>query len=357
VPRALSRLAALVVALAAPSAAWSDGATPPPPGPEAGKAPRPKVAFDRESHDFGLARQEAVLTTTFTMRNEGTAPLHVRDVRPDCGCSTALLGTREVAPGASSSVEVTFRTLTMSGPLVKHLRVSTDDPDRPAVDLEMKVDIAAGIVLDPPRFYFGPVLVGSTPKASLAMKWRDGAGKPFKLLSSEFKLLSTDVPPLDVAVETQPFEAPPWHGVTVTARFASPPPVATVSGMVLLRTDDPDYPRVTAPFTAFVSGKVWLDQRRVSVGMVPFGIGRTVTVGCRGITKEVPLGSVAAKARKGRVAARAVPAGKEEWIVEVRLPETAEPGPVDDVVDVTSAIPGEPAAELRVTGQVLERPT
>jgi len=290
------------------------------------------------------------------MRNDGQAPLHVREVRADCGCYSASMTVREVAPGATAPLAITFRTFTMAGPLTKRIRVSTDDPDRPVAELLLRVDIAAGIVLDPARFYFGQVLVGTAPSTSVTLKWKDGVGKPFRLVA-------TEAPGLDLALETKPFEAPPWHGVTVEAKFAKPPPIGTVSGTVLLRTDDPDYPRIASSVTAFVSGKVWVDQRAVSTGMVPYGKGRTLMVRARGITAATDLGAVTAKARKGRVLVRVVPGGTvpgpgggaREWLVEISPPEPAEPGRVDDVVEVSSSNPGEPPAEIAVAGQVLER--
>ena len=331
---------------------------PTPPAPPAAPAvAKPKIAFDRETHDFGVVRQEAEFHTEFALRNDGKVALHVNDVRADCGCSTATLATREIAPGATVPLVITFRTFTMAGPLTKRIRVSSDDPERPVVELHLKVDIAAGIVLDPARFYFGNVLVGTAPSTSVTLKWRDGVGKAFRLTG-------VDAPGADLSFETKPFEAPPWHGFTVTATFKKPPAIGTVSATALLRTDDPESPRFASSITAFVSGKVWIDQRAVSVGMVPYGKGRVLMLRARGLFADTNLGDVKATSKTGRVTLRVVPGGtvpgpgggEKEWLVEVTLPESASPGRVDDVVLVSGAIPNEPPAEVVVTGQVLEKP-
>jgi hypothetical protein len=124
---------------------------------------------------------------------------------------------------------------------------------------------------------------------------------------------------------------------------------------VVIRTDLPEAPRFLAHVTAYVSGKVWLDRRDVSMGMVLAGKPRTVMVGCRGLTTAVDLGEVKAVARKGQVSARALRSGKE-WMIEVKVPETAAAGRIDDVIDVTCSIPGEAPAEIRVKGEVLGVP-
>ena len=310
-------------------------------------APAPRIAFDREAHDFGAVRQEAVLTTTFTVKNEGDAALHVKEVRADCGCSTAALDAKEVAPGGSATIRVEFRTFTMNGRLTKRLHVHSDDPAKPVAELLLRVDVSAGIVAEPGRFYFGPVLAGKAPSMDLVLRWKEGVGRPFLVTSME-------APGTDVEFAQKPFDAPPWHGVTVTAAFKHPPPIGTVSGTALLRTDDPDYPRIDAAITAFVSGKVWVDQRSVSLGMVPPAADREVMVGCRGITPDVQLGKVTAKARDGRVEVRVVPGGHDDWLIGVKVPKDAKPGRLADVVLVSSSIPGEPPAEIAVSGRVLE---
>ncbi len=335
----------LVLSLAAATAAAE------PPAPGAGA----RIAVDRESHDFGVARQQETLSTQFEVRNAGDGLLTILDVESGCACSTAVLGAKEVAPGrweigpgGSMPLKVTLNTLTWSGPLVKTVRIRSNDPQRPLVELRLKVDVSAGVVVEPARLWFGTVLVGTAPPTSLTAKWKDGAGKPFKVTGVE-------APGLDLAFEVAPFEAPPWHGWTVTARFSKPPPVGRLAGTAIVRTDHPDYPRIDASVWADVSGRVWIDRREMRMGFVKEGKGRTIVASCRGIRPDVDLGEVTVKARAGRVAARAIrSAGNmREWVIEVSVPETAPPGKVDDVVEVTSSLVTEPPALIAVTGEVL----
>jgi hypothetical protein len=305
---------------------------------------KPRAVFDREAEDFGVARQEETLRTEFRLKNEGDAPLEVTGLRADCGCAAATIESREVAPGATTPILVALRTLRESGVLAKRILVLTNDPSRPLVELKIRVDIAAGIVVAPSRFLFGDIPAGTAPSQSLRVQWKEGVGKPFRLTSME--AMSADV-----VLESKPFDAPPWHGYEVTATFRKPPPVGIVSGIALLRTDDPGHPRLTAAIQAQVSGKVWVDRRSVSLGWVPSGKGRTTAVVCRSLTPDVDLGEVSARARKGRVEAKAVRSGKD-WVVTIRLPESAAPGRVDDVVEILSSIPGEPPAEVVISGFV-----
>ncbi|MBL9089335.1 MAG: DUF1573 domain-containing protein [Planctomycetia bacterium] len=308
----------------------------------------PRVTFDREAHDFGPSAQEQELRADFRLTNAGTAPLVVKNVRADCGCAGGAVDATELAPGATTTIRVLFRTLTMSGTLHKRIMVDTNDPARPTAELKLKADVFQGIVLAPARFFFGDVAAGSKPSTSMRVVYREGYGTPFKLTGVE-------APNLDVAVEPKPCDDAGWHGYELTATFKSPPKVGTVSGVVIVRTDDPKYPRFTVPVQAFVSGKIWLDRRSISLGIVPAGRGRETAVIARAFGPGVELGTVTAKARKGVVEAKVVPSGKE-WVVTIRLPESAAPGRIEDVIEITSSIPGEPPAEVLVVGSVTEPP-
>jgi hypothetical protein len=314
------------------------------------REPRPKIAFDRDVHDFGVVRQEQELRTELTVRNDGDATLHLRNVRADCGCAVAATDVREVAPGSSAPIRVVFRTMTFSGPLTKRVRVWSDDPDRPEAEVRLTMDVSAGIVLVPSRLAFGEVLAGTSPEASVTARWKEGVGRPFRVTGVESK-------GLDLVFETKPFEAPPWRGTTVVARFRSPPPVGTSSGMVYVRTDDPDVPRLMVGASASVSGPVWLSLRRVRLGIVAEGRERAVPVTVRAFSSDVDLGEVKAVARGGRVEAKAVrTAGRpSEWTVLVGVPAGAKPGSLDDVVEIRTAAAGEPVTELPVTGEVVGR--
>jgi hypothetical protein len=338
------------LALADPPTPTTVGAGGDGPGSPAPSPAPPRIEFDREAHDFGVVRQEQDLTTEFTVRNGGGATLHVKEVRADCGCSKPRLEKREIAPGESVPLHVLFHTLKLEGTVTKRVRIASDDPARPEVTLRISVDVSAGLVVEH-SLYFGPVLLGTAPSVSTVVKWKEGVGRAFRVTKLE-------APGLDgIAFETKPYDEGKWHGVTVVARFREPPPIGSVTGMALLRTDDPEYARIPLPVSATVSGRVWLDLRTVSFQTVPQGVERVVPVGLRGFSPSTDLGEVRARSTKGRVSvvAQRVAGRPNEWTLLIDLPETAQPGPVDDVVEVTTALADEPPTRIVVQGQVLPK--
>jgi hypothetical protein len=257
---------------------------------------------------------------------------------------------RELAPGASTALRVVFRTMAFAGPMTKRVRVWSDDPERPTVDLRLRIDVSAGVVLMPPRLVFGDVLRGTTPQATLTARWKEGVGAPFRVVR-------TDPGPLDLEVRAEPFEAPPWKGTRLVARFRTPPPMGPVTGTLLVETDAPGQARLHVPVAAHVSGRVWTSLRAVRLGIVPEGLERRVPVVVRGFTPEVDLGEVTAAARGGRVTATAMrlAGSPKEWTVMVGVGADAAPGKLDDVVEIRTGVESEPVTEIPVSGEVVVR--
>lgn len=335
----------------APAAPPAPTPAPAPAAPASNAAP--KLVLDRTLHDFGPCKQNDRVKADFTVTNAGSATLHVASVRGDCGCANATISRKEIEAGGTATVSVTFETNRFVGPMTKALRIMSDDPEHPETVVTLKVDVSAGIVLGPPNFFFNMALVGAKPTATVDAKWKEGVGKPFKITSVE----SANLVPAGVKVEfaTEAFDAPPWHGWKITMTFPEPPPVGAVSGHALIRTDDPDNPKVQTLIGGAISGRVVVSLLKPSFGIVPKGKGGKLFVRLRPFDSTIDLGTVAAKARKGTVLARAVADEhmKGEWVVELELPKDAAPGPIDDVVDLTTAVKGEESIALEVSGTVM----
>ena len=104
-------------------------------------AARPKVSFDKVSHDFGEVQQKSKVSTTFTLTNEGEAPLLIRKTKASCGCTATKPGKTELAPGESTTIDVTFNTGSYKGKQKKSLTVIVNDPSKPMTTLWIESDV------------------------------------------------------------------------------------------------------------------------------------------------------------------------------------------------------------------------
>jgi len=316
-------------------------------GPAESKGPH--LTFEKTEHDFGRAGQEQELEAEFSYRNDGTEEITGIRAIGDCGCYGVTLSKESLKPGEHGTLKVRFRTLMFSGPVTKRIRVLAGNGAKQPTTLLLKLDVVAGVVLKPGRIWFGDVLLGSTPAETVYVKWHEEAGTPFEVTAVE-------VPGSDFDVKTETFEKGPWKGTAVTLAFKKAPPLGIFSATALLRTDHPDYPRISLPITANVTGEVWVQSRTVYFGWIPKGKSKKTSILVKPFSKDGNLGKVTAKSRKGQVAVTVEPhpMRTDRWFrVLVEVPADRDVGKLDDVVEIHTEVPGEEITEIQVRGEVL----
>ena len=95
--------------------------------------------------DMGAATAEAI----FKYENKGDTPIHIKAVKPSCGCTTAALAKNDVAPGEKGEIKATFTIGDRSGLQTKTISVETDDPKAPQTVLTFKATIAQALEVTP----------------------------------------------------------------------------------------------------------------------------------------------------------------------------------------------------------------
>jgi hypothetical protein len=113
--------------------------------------------------DMGASKVDAV----FKYENKGTTPIHIKSVKPSCGCTTAALAKNDVAPGEKGTITATFNIGDRTGVQVKTVTVDTDDVSAPQTVLTFKANIAQLLELQP-TFVFWQSDEPAQPKTIVA---------------------------------------------------------------------------------------------------------------------------------------------------------------------------------------------
>jgi hypothetical protein len=100
-------------------------------------------------HDFGTVTDGDKLTHVFTVTNTGTAPLAIDQVRTSCGCTAAVLKTKEIPVGGTGQIEVSFDTTGRPGPNKKTITVTSNDKSKPSATLEIKANVEQLLGFEP----------------------------------------------------------------------------------------------------------------------------------------------------------------------------------------------------------------
>jgi hypothetical protein len=114
-------------------------------------ASEPRIWIDEPSEtawtvDMGTIPGDKATEKDFTIRNIGTALLVIEDASASCGCTAAHVGKKELAPGETSQVRVSYdpRVNSEQGKFVqKQVRIKSNDPKTPLVEFTIQADVAA----------------------------------------------------------------------------------------------------------------------------------------------------------------------------------------------------------------------
>ncbi len=69
-----------------------------------------EITFSKDLHDFGTISKGDNGSTEFTFKNTGKEPLIIANAQGSCGCTVPQWPKEPIAPGATSSIKVTYDT-------------------------------------------------------------------------------------------------------------------------------------------------------------------------------------------------------------------------------------------------------
>jgi hypothetical protein len=92
----------------------------------------PVAIFDKMEHDYGTLKKGDDGTCYFTITNEGTEALILKDAKGSCSCTVPEWPKEPIAPGESAKIKVKYNTSRV-GPINKSVRIWTNADEEPVV--------------------------------------------------------------------------------------------------------------------------------------------------------------------------------------------------------------------------------
>jgi hypothetical protein len=208
----------------------------------------PSVVVPEPVWDAGTVPRGAAIAHDFVIHNEGQATLHLREVRPACGC-TVTEYDREIAPGGQGRVRAVVETASFRGPIAKPVTVFTNDRQTPTVQLTVKAQVEPYVDVLPGYARFIHVQ-GQEPQSVLQTLWATdgvpleirGVESPFPYLRVEHRLARGDERQAD---------GPPRQ-LALVATLAGEAPEGPLVGDLVVRTNHPRQREVVVPVTGYV---------------------------------------------------------------------------------------------------------
>ncbi|MCX8044864.1 MAG: DUF1573 domain-containing protein [Desulfobacterota bacterium] len=222
----------------------------------------PRIEFSELTHDFGKASQNQSLKHSFSFKNTGTGVLIIDKVRSSCGCTAALASGKEIQPGQSGTIDVTFNTGSRQGRNDKTITVTTNDPMQQNVTLKISADIEVLLSVNPQQLVFGKIQKGETPVryASIIGNDKDTA----KIISAESSHKS-----IQVAVNPSGFENDPEKKIKVAVLPGIKP--GRFHERITITTDHPTIKTLVLSVAGDVIGNIMVNPQMLSFGVVQQG--------------------------------------------------------------------------------------
>ncbi|HOX44904.1 MAG TPA: DUF1573 domain-containing protein [Myxococcota bacterium] len=254
----------------------------------------PRIACAAPEHDFGAVLQGTQVKHSFSLQNQGDAPLKIKHVSSSCGSTVGKPAAGEVAPGGETKIDVTVDTSGRQGALEKSVFVYSNDTPRRRFELKISGTVEVQVGFEPPRLKLRNVLKGSRASQQLKLIGRDLANAKLQVLrTSDPQALQAKL----VQVDGQP-------GLEVG--FQAGPKPGRFEAEVVLQTGLPGQPEARLPVVVDATGDLVIDQEVVDFGLVSptKPVSRTVRLWSLGGKPfevkgvEDPDGLVAGKAQK-----------------------------------------------------------
>jgi len=135
----------------------------------------PRLTFEHRAFDFGEVLQGKIVEHRFTFSNTGDAELVIRDATTPCGCTVVLPDKKQLAPGETGHLDVTYDSAARSGDVERIITVTSNDPVEPELELTVTAHVDAS---QHAGFKAGETLFGEKCGKCHAVPAKDDAGKP-----------------------------------------------------------------------------------------------------------------------------------------------------------------------------------
>lgn len=107
------------------------------------------LTWERTSGELVMEEGVESAVIEYAFKNEGTAPVSIRDVKSNCGCATPTVGAKLVPAGGRGVVKVSYSPGKRVGLQNVKIELKTDEGPSPNVLLVLRVDIRPWITMTP----------------------------------------------------------------------------------------------------------------------------------------------------------------------------------------------------------------
>lgn len=198
----------------------------------------PKIVFENPDVTFDPVYQGEKVVQVFHFSNQGGEPLLIEQVKSSCGCTAALVSSREIPPGGSGEVSATFDSTRFRGNVAKTVYVYTNDPMQKVTQLHLRGTVKQEFELSENRLVIGPLAVGGEGEATLVVTSRSTEPLLIKDVRTTLREVTASLPQQELA---------PGSEVSIQVKVKLAPESRDVNGYLLIATNSSRLPDIRVP--------------------------------------------------------------------------------------------------------------
>jgi predicted double-glycine peptidase len=230
----------------------------------------PRIQVDKLCFDKGSIPYTGLpIAFQYIIRNSGDADLIIHDVQRSCHCITSALSRSQLAPGESTTLQVTYSVDRERGGFLQELVLRTNDPLDPMIALAATGYLYAGVSGSPQNIDFRTVSTGETSRRYLFVNYSDRI-EDFQLLDVRSTAPEVKVRELswDEAMASDMMKAFQQEGLRVSSNSPSSRVIevaytspaddrrTTIDGEIVIRTNIKSFEELHFPVSGVIEPRV-----------------------------------------------------------------------------------------------------
>jgi len=301
----------------------------------------PVIAFEHTTYNFGKVQQGTMVTYKFKFKNAGTKELVIKSVHPECGCTAALLSSKEILPGGKGVITANFDSTNYIGNVVKTINVATNDPSKQIVILTLKGKIISDIVANPSILFVGSVKEGRQKQLTLNIFVSNPsvkitsvtASKPYIKISSVSRTASQNL-----------------YTVTILPNA----PLGNLNANIAVLSNSTKEPVIRIPVIGNIVGNILVNPNIVELGVIKIGV-KPQTINVYVYTKPVKAFRITKVLIKPDVLKlKVIKQGAGSYKLKIGLKRTKTPGRLSGNIVLSTTMKTMPVVSIPFNGVVIK---
>ena len=190
---------------------------------------QPKIGYAEKKFDLGTIYRGEVIEHTLTLKNTGTELLSLGSIDASCGCTGTIASNKEIRPGETGTLAITFNSRNFSGTVHKTVTINSNAANEPRVVIEFTANVIDEILTTPAHFWFKDAEIGRKTRLILTVK--NNGKEPLRLTGWHSQLTG-----LVLTLPSSPIE--PGKAAELYADFTPDKTVPILSDGVFVATSN-----------------------------------------------------------------------------------------------------------------------